>query len=284
MRSPKKNCAPPEGYKSAPPGAVRHPMHKQVIIDCFPESVLKYQKGYAVVAIDVIRATTSAITVAARGGRCFPVPSLDAALELKRKLPAPLLAGELGGTIAPGFELNNSPAQLDRRDLTGRAVILLSSSGTRLISLAKRCDTAHLACFRNYGSVARHLAGHHSRVAVIGAGSRGDFRLEDQMCCAWVARDLAEMGYGPADEATLSLIKNWATEHPEAALKSKSADYLRRSGQIQDLDFILAHINDLRGGYELRSGEVVASPDCETGLAFAPSPTIDSTPQTYHRC
>lgn len=259
-------------------------MQKQVIIDCFPESVLKYQKGYAVVAIDVIRATTSAITIAARGGRCFPVASLEAALELKSQLKAPLLAGELGGALAPGFELNNSPAQLDKWNLTGRPVILLSSSGTRLISLARGCEAVHLACFRNYGSVAHRLADHHSRIAVIGAGSRGDFRLEDQMCCAWIARDLAEMGYGPADEATLSLIKNWATEHPEAVLKSRSADYLRRIGQVQDLDFILAHVNDLRGSYEVRSGEVVASPASERGLAFAPSSTADTTQQTYNRC
>ena len=259
-------------------------MQKQVIIDCFPESVLKYQKGYAVVAIDVIRATTSAITIAAKGGRCFPVTSLHAALELKNQLRAPLLVGELGGAIAPGFGLNNSPAQLDKWDLTGQPVILLSSSGTRLISVATACEAVHLACFRNYGSVARHLADHHSRVAVIGAGSRGDFRMEDQMCCAWIARDLAEMGYGPADEATLSLIKNWATEHPEAVLNSKSADYLRRIGQTQDLDFILAHVNDLRGSYEVRSGEVVASPASESSLALAPSSAADITEQTYNRC
>ncbi|HEX5413001.1 MAG TPA: 2-phosphosulfolactate phosphatase [Terriglobia bacterium] len=258
-------------------------MQKQVIIDCFPESVLKYPEDYAVVAVDVIRATTSAITIAARGGHCFPVPSLEAALELKGKLKAPLLAGEIGGTIAPGFELNNSPAQLDKCDLTGRPVILLSSSGTRLISLAEGRDAVHLACFRNYGYVARHVGDRHSRVAVIGAGSRGEFRLEDQMCCAWIARDLAEMGYGPADEATLSLIKNWATEHPEAALKSKSADFLRRSGQTQDLGFILSHINDLRGSYEMRNGEVVALPAYENGLVVAAPTFIDSSPRTYNR-
>lgn len=259
-------------------------MQKQVIIDYLPESALKYSKGYAVVAVDVIRATTSAITIADRGGRCFPVLSLEAALELKSTLQDPLLAGELGGSIAPGFELNNSPAQLDKWEIAGRPVILLSSSGTRLVCLAKECDAVYLACFRNYGFMARHLMDHHSRIAVIGAGSRGEFRLEDQMCCAWIARDLAGMGYEPANEATLSLIKTWATERPEAALHSKSADYLRRTGQSQDLDFILAHINDLGDSYEVRSGEVVASPAYEPRLAFASGPVIDKTRQTYDRC
>ena len=29
-----------------------------------------------------------------------------------------------------------------------------------------------------------------TRVAVIGAGSKGEFREEDQICCAWIAAGL----------------------------------------------------------------------------------------------
>ena len=255
-------------------------MQKQVVIDCFPESARKYREGYAVVAVDVIRATTSAITVAAKGGRCLPVPSVDAAFQLKSKLQGPLLAGEIAGTIAPGFQLNNSPAELSMLDINGRSVILLSSSGTRLIYEAKECDVVHLACFRNYSFVARHLASLLPRVAVIGAGSRGEFREEDQMCCAWIARDLAEMGYAPADKMTFNLIKQWATEPPEASLCGKSAEYLRRSGQTRDLEFILTHINDLRGAYEVRNGEVVTLPEYESHNAFKTGTVMSAHAET----
>lgn len=244
-------------------------MQKQVIIDCFPESARKYRKDHAIVAVDVIRATTSAITVAAKGGRCIPVPSVDSAFQLKGRLKDPLLAGEIAGALAPGFDLNNSPSELNALDISGRPVILLSSSGTKLIDLARGCAILHLACFRNYAFVARHLAGLLPRVAVIGAGSRGEFREEDQMCCAWIARDLAEMGYAPADALTFDMIKQWATQPPEAALCGKSAEYLRRSGQTKDLEFILAHINDLRDAYEVRNGHVVPLPHYETLFAVA---------------
>lgn len=259
-------------------------MQKQVVIDCFPESAPKYRKGYAVVAVDVIRATTSAITVAAKGGRCLPVPSVDAAFQLKSKLRDPLLAGEIAGALAPGFDLNNSPSELAALDISGRPVILLSSSGTSLIDQAKGCDTVHLGCFRNYAFVARHLAGLLPRVAVIGAGSRGEFREEDQMCCAWIARDLAEMGYAPADEMTFDMIKHWATEPPEAALCGKSAEYLRRSGQTRDLEFILTHINDLRGAYEVRNDQVVALPDYETRFAVTPGSVPSVRAGTHTVC
>jgi 2-phosphosulfolactate phosphatase len=259
-------------------------MQKQVVIDCFPESARKYRKGYAVVAVDVIRATTSAITVAAKGGSCLVVPSLDAAFQLKARVRDPLLAGEIAGALAPGFDLNNSPSELAALDITGRTIILLSSSGTSLIDQAKGSDVIHLACFRNYAFVARHLAGLLPRVAVIGAGSRGEFREEDQMCCAWIARDFAEMGYAPADEMTFNMIKRWATEPPEAALCGKSAEYLRRSGQTKDLEFILAHINDLRGAYEVRNGRVVALPDYEHYLAVASGAVLSAPTGTQTTC
>jgi len=238
-------------------------MQKSVAIDCFPDSVKKYRPGYAIVAVDVIRATTSAITVAALGGRCFAVASVEDALRLKANLNNPLLAGEIGGELAPGFDINNSPVELASCTNAGRPVILLSSSGTRLIQEAKACDVVYLACFRNHSYTASDLKDRYARVAVIGAGSRGEFRKEDQMCCAWIARDLVAAGYIPEDRRTVDLINRWRGEGPEAARNGKSADYLRRSGQAKDLEFVLSHINDLRAAYVMKGSEVSALPAAE---------------------
>ncbi|HVA01739.1 MAG TPA: 2-phosphosulfolactate phosphatase [Terriglobia bacterium] len=235
-------------------------MRKRVVIDSFPESVQAYRHGYAIVAVDVIRATTSAITAAALGGRCFPVASIDAARDLATKLKDPLLAGELGGERTPGFEINNSPAELSLRTSIGRPVILLSSSGTKLIHEAEACNVVYLACFRNYRYAARHLIDRYARVAVIGAGSRGEFRKEDQVCCAWIAKDLMAAGYLPENNRTIDLVDRWAGVGPEAALNGKSADYLRRSGQTKDLQFIFTHINDLDAAYVMKEGELIAIP------------------------
>ena len=51
-------------------------MRKTVVIDCFPESMETYRDGYAIVAVDVIRATTTAVTSVALGRKCFPAPTL----------------------------------------------------------------------------------------------------------------------------------------------------------------------------------------------------------------
>lgn len=235
-------------------------MRKRVVIDSFPESVRAYRHGYAIVAVDVIRATTSAITVAALGGRCFPVASINAAHRLATKLKDPLLAGELAGERAPGFEINNSPVELSSWTSIGRPVILLSSSGTKLIREAEACDVVYLACFRNYRSAARHLVNRYARVALIGAGSRGEFRKEDQVCCAWMAKDLMAAGYLPENNRTTGLVERRGAVDPEEILNGKSADYLRHSGQTKDLEFILTHINDLDAAFVMKDGELIAVP------------------------
>jgi 2-phosphosulfolactate phosphatase len=233
---------------------------KTVVIDCFPESVARWRDGYAVVAIDVVRATTTAITAVASGRRCFPVASLDEAFALAVKLDDPLLVGEVRGIMPPGFDINNSPAALAVRTDIHRPAILLSSTGTRLCQAASQCIAAFPTCLRNYTSVARHLARKFPKVAVIGAGTRDEFREEDQMCCAWLADALMDSGYRPKDQATADLIERWRGARTDAWVGGNSAAYLRSSGQLEDLDFILGHVDDLRVVYSLRDGEVVVEP------------------------
>src|SRR6266568_6669105 len=153
-------------------------MTKEVVIDCFPESLEYYRNGYAIVAVDIIRATTTAVTGVALGRRCFPAPTLEAAVPLAAKLTNPLLMGELGGSMPYGFDMNNSPAKLESRTDVHRPMILLSTSGTRLICGAQEAQAMYVACLRNYSSQAAHLVAHYSTVALIGAGTKGEFREE----------------------------------------------------------------------------------------------------------
>ena len=247
-------------------------MRNSLVIGCFQEDAEICRDGYAVVAIDVIRATTTAITAVAAGRRCFPVPCVEAALLLERQLPNALLAGEISGDLPQEFELNNSPAEIAAREDFDRPLVLLSSSGTKLIYAARQCSFAYLACFRNCDSLSRYLMDRHSKVALIGAGTRGEFREEDQICCAWIARELIAAGYESEDDRTSAIVDRWSTAAVEACLCSKSVDYLRRSGQTRDLDFTLEHVNDLPHVFMMRNGEVVMAAQAATaGCTSAPT-------------
>jgi len=232
-------------------------MKNTFAINYLPESAKHYGEGWAVVAVDVIRATTLAITAVSLGRKCYPVDTIEAAMKCADQFNHPLLAGEIDGDMPDGFEMNNSPAELSERDDL-RPLIMLSSSGTRLLANARGCDTLYLSCFRTSAALGSRLAdGEHSKIALIGAGSRGEFREEDQIGCAWIAQHLIEAGYTPRDMATASVVKQWGNAQATDCLVSHSVDYLRKTNQLSDLDFILNHVNDLNDVFVLQDNEVV---------------------------
>lgn len=235
-------------------------MRKSVVIDYLPESVCRYRSDWAIVAVDVIRATTTAITAAATGRRCFPAPTIKAALALAQAFDDPVLAGESGGTLPVGFEMDNSPAQLVGRTDTHRPLVLVSSSGTKVIHEADGCEAVYLSCFRSHSVLTSYLVDRHPRVAIIGAGSKGEFREEDKICCAWIAAGLMSRGYSPENPQTASLVSRWGGAPPKACLCSHSVDFLKRTGKLNDLDFILGHIDDLQAVFAVQNGEVKMIP------------------------
>ncbi len=220
-------------------------MKGTVIIDCFPESASRYKGNHAIVVIDVIRATTTATTAVSRGWRVLPARTTDEAAAVAAAHRDPLLVGELGGNMPFGFDITNSPVLIDQRTDTHRVRVLVSSSGTQLLMNASGGLAVYIACFRNFSAVADHLAGKHERIAILGAGTRGQFRREDQMGCAWVAERLVRKGYEPETPETEQYITKWHGANPEEVRSGRSAAYLRTSGQERDLDFTLQHIDDL---------------------------------------
>ena len=84
------------------------------------------------------------------------------------------------------------------------------------------------------------------------------------MCCAWIADRLSELGYRARNETTASIVKRWRGCRPDAWTRGNSAAYLRRSGQLDDLEFILGHIDDLPAVFTLRDGEVALEPLAKT--------------------
>ena len=158
----------------------------RVVIDFLPRNARRYGPGWAVVAVDVFRATTTACTAVASGRRCFPVASLSEAFARARDLEA-VLAGEQSGCRIEGFDLGNSPADLIERTDIHRPLVLLTSSGTALLHAASDADVVFGACLRNTTAQARRLRIRDGDVAVVGAGTRDQVRMEDELACARVA-------------------------------------------------------------------------------------------------
>ncbi len=228
----------------------------RVTIDCFHEHLAPVAASTAIVAVDVIRATTTAITAVALGRRLYPAGSIEAAVRLAADLDRPILAGELGGVQPYGFDLQNSPCQIEALEESSRPIILLSTSGTRLIAEAVRHGLTYLACLRNAASLAAHLAEQDRDVLLLGADSRGEFREEDKLCTARIARVLFEAGWHLADDLTEDVLARWGEAGDNAFLEGRSARYLRDTGQEDDLAYVLEHVDDLSAAFVVEQGEV----------------------------
>jgi 2-phosphosulfolactate phosphatase len=97
---------------------------------------------------------------------------------------------------------------------------------------------------------------HHRRVLLYGADSRGQFREEDQLACAWIATRLVDAGYATGDEPTRRVLERWADASPEAFTDGPSSRYLRETGQVHDLDFVLGHVDDLDATFPIAENEI----------------------------
>jgi 2-phosphosulfolactate phosphatase len=227
-----------------------------VTIGCFHEHLPPVAREAPVVAIDVIRATTTAITAVAAGHRLYPAGTMESAVRLAADLDRPLLAGELGGLQPYGFDMQNSPAEMEDLQDKSRPIILLSTSGTRLMKEASDRGICYPACLRNARAQAGFLAKAGEDAVILGADSRGQFRDEDRLCAARIGRALVEAGYAPADRLTNEVLERWGDAPDDAFLEGQSAKYLRDTAQEHDLEFVLGHIDDLGSVYELQNGEL----------------------------
>jgi 2-phosphosulfolactate phosphatase len=112
-----------------------------------------------VVIIDVLRAFTCAAYAFEKGAEAIElVATVDEALARKRARPDVLLMGHgPGGSRPKGFDLSNSPHELERADVRGRRIVQRTGSGTPGVVAATSADAVYLAALVNASATARHL-------------------------------------------------------------------------------------------------------------------------------
>jgi 2-phosphosulfolactate phosphatase len=207
---------------------------------------------------DVIRATTTATTAIARGNRCLPVETIEDAFTEAAKHQDPILAGEQGGELLAGFDFGNSPVAVD--GIENRTIILLSTSGTRVLMGARAAADVFVGCLRNAAATSAAVAVLERDVVFLAACTRGEFRDEDRLLAGWTVRDLVRSGYEPADALTRETAAVWGDAPASAILNSASVEFLRRGGHEADLEFILARIDDLPFAVKVSGDELQRAP------------------------
>jgi 2-phosphosulfolactate phosphatase len=139
--------------------------------------------GGTAVVIDVIRAFTTAAWAFELGAeRIVMVQGIDEALELKARLPGSLAMKD--DEPLPGFDLTNSPAQMQRRiDIAGKTIVQRTNHGTQGAVAARKAASLYCAGFVCAAATAQALrdAG-PGRVAFVVTGDGG--KAEEDLACA----------------------------------------------------------------------------------------------------
>ncbi len=145
--------------------------------------------GAVCVVVDVLRASSSIVTLLERGAACVVAAAdIESARRLHSRLAGHLLCGEKDGLPPEGFAYGNSPAEFWRAELGGAPVILATSNGTRLLAtVAEEAPAVLVGCLLNRSAVARAAIsialerGLDILVACSGAYQGSTFVLEDAL-------------------------------------------------------------------------------------------------------
>ncbi|MCK4327435.1 MAG: 2-phosphosulfolactate phosphatase [Candidatus Diapherotrites archaeon] len=146
-----------------------------VAIECGPENArMARERGDQVIVVDSLRACSTIVTALDRGAtKVIPVEAPKEARAYTGR-DGFATAGERGGQKIDGLDFGNSPVELSRADLKGRALVLTTTNGTRCIRAAGRgCLIGSLL---NASAVAAEVNG---RTTIIVAGRNGAPSPED---------------------------------------------------------------------------------------------------------
>lgn len=116
-----------------------------------------HQAHGIVIVIDVIRAfTVAAYAIAGGASRLWLVRTTEEAFALRKREPGALLAGEIGGRLIPGFDLNNSPSLMAASDVRGRLIIQRTGAGTQGAVRARHASHLLICSLVNARATARY--------------------------------------------------------------------------------------------------------------------------------
>ncbi|HUZ78271.1 MAG TPA: 2-phosphosulfolactate phosphatase [Chloroflexota bacterium] len=153
----------------------------------------------AAVVIDVLRASSSIITLFDRG--CASIGVADsvnaaraaAATFAARGQAVPLLCGEVGGLAPYGFDYGNSPSEFAGLDLAGRHVVMATTNGTRALHAAAEAGATLVGALLNANAVVRRaleLVAQLDEVLLVCSGRAGRFVLDDAVTAGYLCHVL----------------------------------------------------------------------------------------------
>ncbi len=180
------------------------------------------------IVVDVIRASTSLVTLVERGAMPILIAGdPDTARRYAAGRGEIVLAGEEGGLAPAGFAFGNSPVELARADLSGKSVVFVTTNGTAAIGAVRHAGPVLVGAFRNGTAVAREAweVAHdrEANLTIVCAGRAGAFGLDDAYCAGYLAERLLQWEVLELSDAADAALRLFRSESDAAAVFRRSA-------------------------------------------------------------
>ncbi|OQD58289.1 2-phosphosulfolactate phosphatase [Methanobrevibacter arboriphilus JCM 13429 = DSM 1125] len=150
------------------------------------------------IMVDAFRASTSITLALGKFNEVIPTFTPEKAKKLAKEKNG-ILAGERMGKALEGFDMGNSPVEINELNTKLKTLILTTSNGTRILENMK--STVLIGCFINAKAVAKKsliLAkeNNYNHIDVVMAGWKGNFAIEDFLASGeilyWIQKELCE--------------------------------------------------------------------------------------------
>ncbi|GIX05893.1 MAG: putative 2-phosphosulfolactate phosphatase [Candidatus Poribacteria bacterium] len=204
-----------------------------------PASAGEQAADRVVVAIDVLRATSTILVALSQGAAAVvPAATLQEAHHLKAtRFPDALLCGERHNRPPEGFDLGNSPAEYTRERVKDKLLLLTTTNGTRLIRALAPAREVWIGGFLNLSAVCRQILGLSGDVLLACAGSHRRYAMEDGLLAGAIVEAVAGAFDQLSDSARLVLAawRGRGLPLPEALAQTEHGQRLRADGFERDI-------------------------------------------------
>lgn len=197
-----------------------------------------------VIVIDTLRATTTILSALKQGcKKVIPVETLGQALAYSTHEDT-LLIGERYSKKVKGFDLPNSPSQIEGHHFSNKTIVISSSNGTKALQKVRKAPLVLVGCMRNASCCVEKALKAKRDILLVCAGRQGEFAIEDGLT-AGVMIQLIQQKQPDYTCSELALIL--ALNHPltpaevyTAVCHSETYRRLIKTGQQDDIAFCLA--------------------------------------------
>ena len=129
------------------------------------------------IMVDALRASTTITLALNNFDKIIPCFTPEEAFKLKKENKA-VIAGERGGIIVEGFDIGNSPREVETFPTHYKTLILTTSNGTRILKdMESKVLIGAMVNARAVGYASTKIA--ENEIDVVMAGYKGNFTLED---------------------------------------------------------------------------------------------------------